>query len=86
MTLNDFVNMIHTDNADLKVFVFDCEEGRDEYRHGTDLSYLLFSVMSPYRLSVFLKDRFANAEVECCCPVDNNTMDVVIRGVQDADL
>ena len=46
MSLNDLVNMIYTENADLTVYVFDSEDGRDEFREHDAFDCLLFSVRS----------------------------------------
>ena len=79
MSLNDLVNMIYTENADLTVYVFDSEEGRDEFRKHDALDCLLFSVRSPNILRSFLQNKFAEAKVLCLCLVDGNTVDVVIE-------
>lgn len=79
MSLNDLVNMIYTDNADLTVYVFDSEDGRDEFREHDAFDCLLFSVRSPNILRSFLQNRFAEAKVLCLCLVDGNTVDVVIE-------
>lgn len=79
MSLNDLVNMIYTENADLTVYVFDSEDGRDEFREHDAFDCLLFSVRSPNILRSFLQDRFAKAKVLCLCLVDGNTVDVVIE-------
>lgn len=79
MSLNDLVNMIYTDNADLTVYVFDSEEDRDEFREHDAFDCLLFSVRSPNILRSFLQTRFAEAKVLCLCLVDGNTVDVVIE-------
>ena len=79
MNLNDLVNMIYTENADLTVYVFDSEDGRDEFREHDAFDCLLFSVRSPNILRSFLQDRFAKAKVLCLCLVDGNTVDVVIE-------
>lgn len=81
MTLTDFVNMIHTDNADLVVYVFSDEAERDEYRSGADLSGLLFMASSQYVMRFYLHERFANAEVRFCRLVNANTIDVIIKEV-----
>ena len=79
MNLNDLVNMIYTENADLTVYVFDSEDGRDEFREHDAFDCLLFSVRSPNILRSFLQDRFAKAKVLRLCLVDGNTVDVVIE-------
>ena len=79
MSLNDLVNMIYTENADLTVYVFDSEDGRDEFREHDEFDCLLFSVRSPNILRSFLQDRFAKAKVLCLYLVDGNTVDVVIE-------
>ena len=79
MSLNDLVNMIYTENADLTVYVFDSEDGRDEFREHDAFDCLLFSVRSPNILRSFLQDRFAKAKVLCLCLVDGNTVYVVIE-------
>lgn len=79
MSLNDLVNMIYTDNAELTVYVFDSEDGRDEFREHDAFDCLLFSVRSPNILRSFLQNRFAEAKVLCLCLVDGNTVDVVIE-------
>ena len=79
MNLNDLVNMIYTENADLTVYVFDSEDGRDEFREHDAFDCLLFSVRSPNILRSFLQDRFSKAKVLCLCLVDGNTVDVVIE-------
>ena len=79
MSLNDLVNMIYTENADLTVYVFDSEDGRDEFREHGAFDCLLFSVRSPNTLRSFLQNRFAEAKVLCLCLVDGNTVDVVIE-------
>ena len=79
MSLNDLVNMIYTENADLTVYVFDSEDGRDEFREHDAFDCLLFSVRSPCILRSFLQDRFSKAKVLCLCLVDGNTVDVVIE-------
>ena len=81
MRFSDFVDMIHTDDADLTVFVFDSEMERDEYRKGENNDGLLFAATSPYKMDFFLKERFANAHVLCCCPVSKNAVDVIIEEV-----
>lgn len=80
MSLNDLVNMIYTDNAELTVYVFDSEDGRDDFREHDVFDCLLFSVRSPNILRSFLQNRFAEAKVLCLCLVDGNTVDVVIEG------
>lgn len=79
MSLNDLVNMIYTENADLTVYVFDSEDGRDEFREHDAFDCLLFSVRSPNILRSFLQNKFAEAKVLCLCLVDGNTVDVVIE-------
>ena len=79
MSLNDLVNMIYTENADLTVYVFDSEDGRDEFREHNAFDCLLFSVRSPNILRSFLQNKFAEAKVLCLCLVDGNTVDVVIE-------
>lgn len=79
MSLNDLVNMIYTENADLTVYVFDSEDGRDEFREHDAFDCLLFSVRSPNILRSFLQNRFSEAKVLCLCLVDGNTVDVVIE-------
>ena len=79
MSLNDLVNMIYTENADLTVYVFDSEDSRDEFREQNAFDCLLFSVRSPNILRSFLQNRFAEAKVLCLCLVDGNTVDVVIE-------
>ena len=79
MSLNDLVNMIYTENADLTVYVFDSEDGRDEFREHDAFDCLLFSVRSPNILRSFLQDRFAKAKVLCLYLVDSHTIDVVIE-------
>ena len=80
MSLNDLVNMIYTDNAELTVYVFDSEDGRDEFREHDAFDCLLFSVRSPNILRSFLQNRFSEAKVICLCLVDSHTVDVVIEG------
>ena len=81
MSLNDLVNMIYTENADLTVYVFDSEDGRDEFREHDAFDCLLFSVRSPNILRSFLQNRFSEAKVLCLCLVDGNTVDVVIEDI-----
>lgn len=81
MNLNDFVNMIYTDDAKLTVYVFDSEEDRDEFREHDAFDCLLFSVRSPNILRSFLQTRFAEAKVICLCLVNGNTVDVVIEDI-----
>ena len=81
MSLNDLVNMIYTENADLTVYVFDSEDGRDEFRKHDAFDCLLFSVRSPKILRSFLQNRFSEAKVLCLCLVDGNTVDVVIEDI-----
>lgn len=78
MTLNDVVNMIHTDEANLMVYVFCDEDYRDLYRKDGSDEGLLFVISSPYVCKHFLKDRFADAEVTAVCPVSNRVVDVII--------
>ena len=79
MSLNDLVNMIYTENADLTVYVFDSEDGRDEFREHDAFDCLLFSVRSPNILRSFLQNKFAEAKILCLCLVNGNTVDVVIE-------
>lgn len=79
MSLNDLVNMIYTENADLTVYVFDSEDGRDEFREHDAFDCLLFSVRSPNILRSFLQTRFADSKVLCLNLVDSHTIDVVIE-------
>lgn len=81
MNLNDLVNMIYTENADLTVYVFDSEDGRDEFREHDAFDCLLFSVRSPNILRSFLQNKFAEAKVLCLCLVNGNTVDVVIEDI-----
>lgn len=85
MTLNDVVNMIHTDEANLMVYVFNDEDYRDVYRKGGSDEGLLFVISSPYVCKYFLKDKFADAEVKAICPASSNVMDVIISEAKGAD-
>lgn len=85
MTLNDVVNMIHTDEANLMVYVFDDEDYRDLYRKDGSDEGLLFVISSQYTCKYFLKDRFADAEVTAVCPVSNRIVDVIISEEKGAD-
>ena len=79
MTLNDIVNMIHSDSGDMTVFVFDNEEDRDAFRHGYGNDGYIFSAKSPYVFSFFIKEKFSSAEVTAICPVSCNIIDVIIK-------
>lgn len=83
MTLNDVVNMIHTDDGHLTAFVFDDESERDLFRSGGQADAYLFSVKSPYVCHFYLNERFSNAEVVAICPVSNDTVDIIIKDGAD---
>lgn len=80
MNLNDLVNMIHTDDCNLTVFVFDDEVERDDFRQNGQPEGILFVVRSQYVMKWFIQNRFAEAKVHAVCLVDKNTVDVIIDG------
>lgn len=78
MTLTDFTNMVFTDSGDLTVYCFESEDERDGYRSNPKEGGLMFAFSSPFKCSVFLNEKYANAEVIQMYPVSNRTIDVVL--------
>ena len=78
MTLGDFTNMIFTDSGDLAVYCFESEEARDCYRSDPKEGGLEFAFCSPFKCSVFLNEKYANAEVIQMYPISDRAVDVVL--------